>query len=389
MSDTIRSRLSQIALKVESTPGVDAIAGTPAAGDYITSNFSISISQDQTPNATETGAYEDLPPIPGGLRAQITLAIQMAGSGAAGTAPEWGRLMRACRMAETVTGTAIGVPTAAGAGTATTVTAATPFGTTAQQYRGMPILLAGNPAAGATDVVLDYTTGRVITLSRTYSPVLSTSTTLQIPQNVLYSPISDESSEVALTCYAFMDGLRHRILGCRGSWGIGLRAGAPALLTFRFTGLVAAYNEATALPAGYVPVTRQPPRVANAVAQLNRAAARFASAGWDMNVRTAYPENPEATEGYDPPIITGAGPRITLDPFSSLVNTPLRTTAYRGGTPMPISAIWGASAGNRFALSCPSAQVIDLTPQERAELGVDAIALQPDQANASMFLACF
>jgi hypothetical protein len=292
-------------------------------------------------------------------------------------------------MEEVVTAAAVGVPTAAASGTATTVTAATPFAATAQLYRGMPILLAGNPAAGAQDVVLDYTAGRLIALSRTYSPVLSVATTLQVPINVLYRPISDESLETSLTCYAYVDGLRHRFTGLKGSFGIGLRAGQPAALVARFTGVVAAYNETAALPAGYVPVTRQPPRWSGGVAQLNRATMRVASAGFEMNVRTAYPENPEGPEGYDPPIITGAGPRITVDPFSSAVNTPLRTTAYRAGTPMPVSAIWGTVAGNRFALSCPSAQVIDLQPSERAELGVDAIALQPDGSNASIFLACF
>lgn len=388
MSDTIRSRLAQIALKVEATQGVDSIVTTPVAGDYVTCNFSVRFSQDQSPNQTETGAYEDLPPIPGGLRAEITATIQMAGSGAAATPPEWGKLMRACRMLETITAAAVGAPTAAAAGTGTTVTAAAPFVATAQIYRGMPLLISGTPPA-ATDVILDYTVGRVITLSRSYSPALTTSALLQVPPNVLYSPISDEASEASLTAYVFKDGLRHRFTGLKGSWGVGLRAGQPASLAFRFTGLVAGYKEAIALPAGYVPVTRQPPRCANSVAQINRATSRFAAASWDMGVRTAYPENPEAAEGYDPPIITGAGPRITMDPFQSLVNTPLRGSAFRAGTAVPVAAIWGSVAGNRFALSCPSAQIVDLQESERAELDVDQIALQPDQNNASMFLSCF
>jgi hypothetical protein len=86
---------------------------TPVAGDYVTCNFSVRFSQDQSPNATETGAYEDLPPIPGGLRAEITATIQMAGSGAPGTAPEWGKLLRCCTYQETITATSVGAPTAA------------------------------------------------------------------------------------------------------------------------------------------------------------------------------------------------------------------------------------------------------------------------------------
>ncbi|GGG51716.1 hypothetical protein GCM10010964_43610 [Caldovatus sediminis] len=389
MTTTIRKRLSMVAFRAETTQGTDAISGTPAPGDWVTCQAEIRFVQDQTPNPVVTGSYDDLPPIPGGLRAEIAVTLPVTGSGAAGTAPEWGKLLLACRMVETVTAAAVGAPTAATAGTATTVTAATPFGTTAQQYRGMPILLSGNPAAGSTDVVLDYTAGRVVTLAKSYSPALDTSTLLQIPINVLYRPTSDETQEKSLTCYAYEDGLRHKILGCKGSWSVALAAGRHAMLTVRLTGMVAAMNEAVALPTNYTPLTRQPPRWAGGVAQLNRALAACATASWDMAVRTAYPENPEAGEGFDPPIITGAAPRITLDPFSHATNTPSRSGAFRAGTPMPFAAQWGSVAGNRFALSCPSAQVVDLQPQERSELGVDAIALAPDTPDATMFLACF
>jgi len=389
MSNYVRTRLSQVALKIETTRGMDAINSTPSANDWVTCQADIRFQQDQQPNPVQRGAYEDAPPIPGGMRAEITLTVPMAGSGAPGTPPEWGKLLQACRMVETVTAAAVGAPTAASAGTATTVTAASPFGNTAQQYRGMPILLTGNPAAGSTDVVLDYTTGRVISLAKTYSPVLSTATTLQIPVNVLYSPTSDDSQEKSLTCYAYEDGLRHKILGCVGSFSIGLAAGRYATLTVRLTGMVAAIAEAASLPSNYTPLTRQPPRWANGLSQLNRVLAACATANLDMGVRTNYPENPEAGEGFDAPIITGAAPRITLDPFSHTTNTPTRASAFRAGLSMPFAAIWGSVAGNRFAVSCPSAQVVDLQPQERNELGVDAIALAPDQPNASLFLACF
>lgn len=387
MTVTVRTRLSRVAFRVESTPGTDAIAGTPSAGDYVTCNASFRFVQDTSANPAENGSYDDLPPIPGGLRAEVTLVMPIIGSGAAGTAPEWGRLMRACRMEEVVTAAAVGAPTAATAGTTTTVTAAAPFAATAQLYRGMPLLITGTPVS--TDVVMDYTAGRIITLSKTYSPALNTSALLQVPVNVLYRPISDESLEVALTCYAFADGLRHRVLGMRGTWGVGLTAGRPAAITFTLTGIVAAYNEAVATPAGYVPLTRQAPRWVNGLAQLNRVPMACESLSADMNVRTYYPENPEALEGYDAPIITGAGARIAVNPFSHTTHTPTRTGAYRAGTPVPVAAVWGSTAGNRFALSSPSAQIVDLQPAERAELGVDAIAMVPDLADATMFLAQF
>jgi hypothetical protein len=395
MGTTPLIRLKRVALKAESTPGVDSIAGSPVAADYVTSMATFRMIQDSTPNPVENGGLDDAAPIPGGMRAEIVLTIPLAGSGAPGTAPEWGKLLKACRMEEVITAAAVGLPTAATAGTANTVTGTAAFNTTAQLYRGMPLLLTGNPAAGAQDVVLDYTSGRVMTLARTYSPVLSTSTLIQVPINVLYRPTSDDTVGNAFTCYADLPtaigatGLRHRILGCRGSWSIGLVASRPASIVIRLTGIVDGYNEAATIPAGYVPTKRQAPRWESGLSQVNRALMQCESMSWDMGVRTFYPENPEAPEGFNPPIITGAAPRITANPFSNTTNTPTRTGAFRAGTPVPVAAMWGSVAGNRFALSCPSAQIVDLQSAERGELGVDALLMQPDTVDATMFLACW
>lgn len=391
MTETIRTRLSAVAFKVETTRGVDAFGGTVVGADFVTCEAFFRILQDQTPNAVVTGALDDLPPIPGGLRAEVTVSLQMVGGGTPNAAPEWGKLLRACRMVEDVTGPAgaATAPTAATGGTASTITMQSPWQAGLQQYRGMPVLLTGNPAAAPPDVVLNYTTGRVATLARSYSPNLSSGTTAAIAQNVLYRPTSDETLMASLSCYGFVDGLRHRIVGLSGSWAVGLRSGQPATLNFRFTGMVAGYKEAVALPTSYVPVTRQPPKWLAGMSQLDRTLAQCQSAGWDMGVRTAYIDNPEAAQGYDAPVITGATPRITLDPLMHTTHTPARATAYTAGTPVPYACIWGSTAGNRFALSTPSAQIVDLQDSERTEFGVDAIALQPDQPNATIFLACF
>lgn len=391
-----RRRVSQIALKVESTPGTDAIAGTPAAGDYVTCQADVRFTQDTTPNPVETGSYDDLAPIPGAVRAEIRLTMMIVGSGTAGTAPEWGKLLTAARMIETVTGSAVGVPTAATAGTATTVTAQTPFGTTAQSYRGMPVLLAGNPSAGAVDVITNYTTGRVMTLAggsvgaAGYSPVLSTSTTLQIPINVLYSPTSDESAEKWLTVYAWTDEIRHIITGCKAtSLAFGLTDGRPASMSMTLTGQVVSKFQNVSRPSGYAPVTRTPPIWRAGMSRLNNSLAACLSAGFDAGLRGGYLENPEAAQGYDPAIITGAAPRITIDPFTHSTNSPLRSGAMDANTAVPFAAIWGSTAGNRFALSCPSAIILDMNAGVRNELSTDQIVLVPNTPDATIFLACF
>jgi hypothetical protein len=119
----IRYGVRQIAFKVESTPGTDSIAGTPAGGDYVTCMADIGFQYDQFANPVETGTYDDLPPIAGAQRATVSIRLQLVGSGTAGTAPDWGKLLPGAAMIATTTAAAVGAPTAATAGTATTATA--------------------------------------------------------------------------------------------------------------------------------------------------------------------------------------------------------------------------------------------------------------------------
>jgi hypothetical protein len=88
--------------KLEATYGSDA---APAGSDAIlATDVRLSPMQGQdldrnldTPHGGPTGT------IPVDLHRKITFKVELAGSGTAGTAPRWGRLLRACGCAETVT----------------------------------------------------------------------------------------------------------------------------------------------------------------------------------------------------------------------------------------------------------------------------------------------
>jgi len=90
--------------KLETTYGEDA---TPAGGDAIlATEVRMSPMQGQdldrnldTPHGGPTGT------IPVELHHTISFRVELAGSGTAGTAPRWGRLLRACGCAETVVAT--------------------------------------------------------------------------------------------------------------------------------------------------------------------------------------------------------------------------------------------------------------------------------------------
>ena len=113
----IRMRNAAVAAKIETTPGTDVIAGSPVTADFIAADIEVDFDPVIVENPELTGTLDRAPGIVGGLRPRLRLRIPLRGSGAAGTAPDWGKLMRCCTYSETVQAAAVGVPTAATAGT--------------------------------------------------------------------------------------------------------------------------------------------------------------------------------------------------------------------------------------------------------------------------------
>ncbi|ONG56969.1 hypothetical protein BKE38_05080 [Pseudoroseomonas deserti] len=389
-TDTTRTRLSAVAVKTETVEGQDAFAGTPALTDFIGAEATWSLPQQTVEDPTLTGSFDPNAPIPTGIRPQITIRMPLRGSGSATVAPEWGRLMRACRFEEVQQATSVGAPTAATAGTATTATLATPFAATAQAYRGMPTVLTGNPTGPQLTTMLDYTAGRVATFPMTFSPVLSTATLAQIPANWLYRVTDDETQFRPVTIYVYRGGQRWRLVGCKGSMSLEMVAGNPGFITFTMRGQLLGAYETVALPTGWNTISRpQAPIWANGLSRLDRVVARCARYTYNANVTMYDPENPEAPEGYDAPEITAANSSVTIDPFSSTTNSASRFGKFRVGTSMPFAGLMGSTVGNRIAVTNPSLRISAYDDANRGEMGVDNLTLVPDVPGQGMFLSVF
>lgn len=91
-----------ILAKLETTYGVDA---TPAGADAILAT-KVKLSPmegNDVSRELERPYMGAQPTIPVDLHAKITFSVELVGSGAAGTAPGWGPLLRACGVAEVIT----------------------------------------------------------------------------------------------------------------------------------------------------------------------------------------------------------------------------------------------------------------------------------------------
>jgi hypothetical protein len=388
MAQKFRNRL--LLAKIEGTPGVDA-APSPVTDAVLVESLRTSNQLQVERTEGHTGTLDRDPSITGGLLQQVSFTVKAKGSGTPEAPPEWGKLLKACGWAEVITAAAIGAaPQAATAGSATTVTGGANFTATAQLYRGMPLLLTGNPAAGAFPFVTDYTAAKLFSLSDTFSPVLDASTLLQIPKNVLYRPAS--ASIPSLTLWVYKDGVLEKFVGCRGRFNGVLRSSGALSLSFTFWGLPGAARSDAAVPASPVFDQTRPPVWTNqnltgqGAAKLNRLSVGIASLNFDSGNELSYPDNPGAAEGFDVAEIVARDITGRIDPMSTLVATSDRMAQLRAGTLMPLHARLGTAAGNRLGLVFPQIKALDLGDEDRRGCDVDAIPFEARLADAGLYI---
>jgi len=96
---TIFDRL--VLAKIESTKGTDPTPA-PATDAVRVRSVTVSKAQDNLDRAVVKQSMGMLPHLVGKESMTCTLEVELRGSGAAGTAPEWGPLLQACRTTETI-----------------------------------------------------------------------------------------------------------------------------------------------------------------------------------------------------------------------------------------------------------------------------------------------
>lgn len=387
----VRMKFAAVAAKIETTAGTDAIGGTPAASDWIGSDCEVQFDPQVIDLPEFNGTLDRSAGIVGGLRPRLRLRMPLRGSGTAGTAPEWGKLLRCCTFSETTTSTAVGAPTAATAGTTTTVTAATPFSTTAQQYRGMPLVVTG--VGALTTGIVDYTAARVITIGETSGTTFTTGSLLQVPINVLYGPTSDETVYKTATIYFYADGLLWTFTGAVGTASVELTTGGIGFINFEMRAQFAS-KSATSVPAGAATAANTrlaivPPRWVAGKCQLNKALAQVRTLTIGAGINVILPDDPESAEGYGSAVPVERDTAGSLDPYMNTSNSVSLFTAFRAGTAMSLMAIVGSAAGNRMLVTVPTAKVTAMDPGNREGLGQHSISFQADGADAAFYISHF
>ena len=395
----IRARKALLLAKAEAVEGTPE---TPTGGSnaVLVENISIAFNPNLVQTDEVTGSLDPRAPIPSGMACEIGFDTYIKGSGTADTPPECAALLKACGLLETITSSAVGVPTAAASGTTTTVTATAPFAATLALYNFMPLLLAVNPSflfeigtstLHMAGIAPNRAAGRVATLTDLQSPALDNTTTLQVPKNVLYTPHS--GTIPSLTMWVYMDGILYKFYGARGNMSLAVRSGGPGKFSFRFTGLFLSLTDAAIATPTYQstrpPIWRDASDNGYGAMVINRVLSGVAGFGLDLGNQLTYPEDPNALEGFAPGVIVRRGINGSVDPIMPLVATNAIMADFRAATARIIHARWGSTAGNRVGITIPNAQYLNHQPGDRGGLATVGVPFFASGEDAAAMGLCF
>lgn len=280
---------AQLAAKVEGTEGT---AETLAAADAVLSG---AIKYDPEIEVEDlnlvSSSLSPFPGVAGGRQAKMSFECPLKGSGTAGTAPEIGKLIKACGYTETV--------------------------------------------------------------------VASTSVT--------YTPAS--SGAPSLTMAKYVDGKRYLMAGARGNFEIELKAGKPGKIKFDFVGTAIADTDTALLTAiSYQTSLVQP--FQNASFTIDSYAAIIESLVIESGNKIELRDSVNAAHGYLSAIIGERLATLKLNPEDVLIATQDFWADWEAGTLVALSALLGATAGNRLTITAPKVQYKKIGQGERKGLAV-------------------
>lgn len=236
----LRTKQRLVLVETEgSSYGVDAL---PDGADALLVNDDLQLSPLTGPTVQRRvirnyrGAYETSIV---NTQVGITFSVELAGSGTAGTPSALGDLLRACATAQTVTATALTGTATAGAANSITLAA----GTSAVNdfYAGQIITITSGTGSGHIGLITGYIGSTrvcsVAPISPTFVP--GASSAYSIAPNVSYRPITttDGVSDTSCTITYNIDGVQHKLLGCRGTATWNSMLGEFGGLNFTMTGI--------------------------------------------------------------------------------------------------------------------------------------------------------
>lgn len=356
MSTRLYSRNAVLLAKIETTEGSDS-SPTGTSNAVLVSELSIEPLAGSELDLAYIRPYMGISP---SIRVEdyvtASFTVDFAGTATAGTAPAWGPILRACGFAETLvaSGAATLAGTAQAADTTTVTLSASTASATDGFYNGCSITMNSQ-----TRTIIDYVgSTKVATLGKAWTAVAGAYT---VTPHATYLPVS--TGFESATMYYNVAGVRHKMLGCKGSVSIDQTAKQRPALKFTFTGGyggVADASEATPVFTAFQ--TPQTINSSNTSALIGGKQADGSATGVQLmsfSLDMANAITHRQLVGAESVVLTDRQPKGSVSIEATTVTFKDWWADIRASTKAPLLIENGLSAGNTTSILLPNAQLAE------------------------------
>jgi hypothetical protein len=372
-----RTRDQMLLAELETTPAETWSDPDPATDMVRTTDAQPGLNLDWIQTEYATGKLDVDQGLPGGIDGSLRVQTYLCGTGTAGVAPDWGRLLRACGMGETITAAA--VTGTADAGTADSITLALGASATDGAYVGMPIVTTAGTGSGQTRVISAYDGATLVaTVTPAWDTTPDATTEYEIPVNVLYAPTSEADETLRAAHYQGQvggDSRRRRYVGLVGTFRLQLQPRRLATLEVQLQGALAGNDDEVTRPSPTTPSGIARPLQA-AQAYTDGGAVAYGELSFQMGNRIILPEDPAATYGTDRGLVIAREPEGRITPRMAALSTRDAMADWLAATAWPIWTSWGPSAGNRISVFLAGARLKEVTREDLQGLAAEGIAFE-------------
>jgi hypothetical protein len=387
-----------VLVKTETTSGTDAVpvVGTNAV---LVENPNSNLTLNTFETNEVTGALDARAPIPSDGGQAFSARVYLHGSGSPGvTLPEIDPLLKACGMAPTVnaavvTGTAV-------AAAASTITLAAGASAVDDFYRGMVVDITAGTGVGQRAQIKSYVgSTKVATITAPWTTtlkgtgVIPTGGTYSILPCHVYKQVS--SSLTTATIYEYLhrsDGGNSQLrkhLGAAGTFTFNLEVSGGCYYEFNMTGSLVAPSDVAPPAVPTTQATRPIPFIDAATCNFNGTIIKMRTLQLDAGNEVAQVQNPNVQFGRDNAAIVRRRSGGTFNAPKELQSVRNVFTSWANGTESYVSAVWGGTAGNRFAVMADHIIATGVTDSDQNGFGYDDLPFRTNLANDSIMITYF
>lgn len=315
--------------------------------------------------------------------------VKMRGSGAVGTLPRQGPLLEVSGTDPTSHAVlpATGVFDAA-SGTTTTIVVDRSAGTGTQLPAttalcrallvGRPMVLSVNPTVAQTVGIVDATVSGdnvTITFRQPLASAADNTTEAVILAADVYRPTDTIPT---LSAWLYRDGKLRKLAGCRGRGSLAMPGGERPTWACDLAGRFHSDSDASVPAAVDFSSLPSEPIWRNGIAVVGDKETACENFTLDLSASdTRYP-NPNQSSGLDQNIITALDPQGVITVNDKLVAFDDYVTDLQNNALFPIvcATDLSGSAGTRFMVTVPNAQLLDMQDAEREGLATNQLPYQ-------------